>query len=612
MSKPIVPSILRGRLRLSEYTGLLLTAAAVGLLAGLGNVAYRKLLELAHLLLFEEWGNLLGVRSYFPSLLLLPLLPMTGALLLMPLDAWFPGEIRGPGLPRFLESVNLKGAIFRARSIVAHAAGSILTIASGGSAGMEYPIAQIGGVMGSVVGQRLRVGHERLRTLVGCGVAAGIAGTFNAPIAGVFFAEEIVLLRSFGASSFTPLVISSGIGALVARTVEGNHPAFYVPHYILRSPREILFYAGLGLLVAAVAVHFIRTFYAISDSFAAWRIPPRLKPLAGAALTGTVALFLPQVMGNGYEHVEHALAGRFGGWVLPLPEAFLSDDARAALLGPLAGWVLLALALAKIYATGFTLGSGNAGGVFAPSLFIGAMLGGAYGILVNAYFPEIASSPGTYAVVGMGGFLAAAAHAPMTAIFLIFEMTSEYSIILPLMFTSVIGYTVSRHFQRESIETLELARRGIHLEEGREVSVLESIRVADIMNPRVEVIPEAMPLRGILRFIPSSRHVTFPVVDPAGKLSGILSLQDFREMAYEEGLQDLVVAKEMATPDVVTVYPDESLRDALSKIGFRNIEHLPVVSRQDPREILGMLSRRDVVAAYNKALVEHSLRVRES
>jgi CIC family chloride channel protein len=612
LSKSSVSTRLRDRFRVSEYTGLLLTAAAVGLLAGLGNVAYRKLLDLAHRLLFDDWGQILGVHPYFPALLLLPLLPMTGALLLMPLDRWFPGEVRGHSLPRFLEAVNLKGAVFRARTILVDAVGSIMTIASGGSAGMEGPIAQIGGAVGSLVGQRLRVGQDRLRTLVGCGVAAGIAGTFNAPIAGVFFAEEIVLLRSFGASSFTPLVISSGIGTLVVRTLEGNRPAFYVPHYILRNPREIFFYAGLGLLVAGVAVHFIRSFYALSDRFAAWRFPRRLKPLAGAALTGTVAVLVPQVMGNGYEHVEHALAGRFGGWVLPLPEALLSDQWREALTGPLAGWVLLALALAKIYATGFTLGSGNAGGVFAPSLFIGAMLGGAYGMLVNAYFPDIASSPGTYAVVGMGGFLAAAAHAPMTAIFLIFEMTSEYSIILPLMFTSVIGYAVSRHFQRESIETLELARRGIHLEEGREVSVLESIRVSDIMNPRVEVIPETMPLRGILRFIPSSRHVTFPVVDPAGKLSGILSLQDFREVAYEEGLQDLVVAKEIATHDVVTVFPDESLRDALTRIGFRNIEHLPVVSRQDHREILGMLSRRDVVTAYNKALVEHSLRVRES
>lgn len=599
-------------LRVSEQTGLLLTAAGVGLAAGLGNAGYRKLLELAHVLFFEQLGGLLGVRTYYPAVLLLPLLPMAGALLLVPLDALFPGQVRGHSLPRFLEDVNVRGAVLRFRVTLVKTLGSIVTIGSGGSAGMEGPIAQFGGALGSIVGQKLRVRPDRLRTLVGCGVAAGIAGTFNAPIAGVFFAEEIVLLRSFGVSSFMPLVVSSGIGTLVARTLEGNRPAFYVPHYILRNPRELVFYAVLGLLLAAVAVHFIRSFYALSDRFAAWRFPDRWKPLAGAALTGLVAMAVPQVMGNGYEHVEHALAGRFGGWVLPLPEAFLSPEAAGSLAGRYAGWVLLLLAAAKIYATGFTLGSGNAGGVFAPCLFIGASVGGAFGILVNALFPEVASTPGTYAVVGMGGFLAAAAHAPMTAIFLIFEMTSEYSIILPLMFTAVIGHTVSRHFQRESIETLEIARRGIHLEEGREVSVLESIRAADLMNTRVEVIPQAMPLRGLLKLIPASRHVTFPVVDFQGKLAGILTLQDFREAAYEEGLLDLVIAHDLARSDVVTVYPDESLRDALTRIGSRDIEHLPVVSRQDPRELLGMVSRRDIVAAYNRALAEHSARAREA
>ncbi len=236
------------------------------------------------------------------------------------------------------------------------------------------------------------------------------------------------------------------------------------------------------------------------------------------------------------------------------------------------------------------------------------MLGGAFGTLVTAMFPGISAGPGAYALVGMGGFLAAATHAPMTAIFLIFEMTGTYSVILPIMVACVIGYTVSRYLEKESIDTLELARRGIHLEEGREVSVLQSIPVGDIMNPQVETIPESMPLRQILQFIPRSRHVTFPVVDAAGKLAGILSLQDFREVAYEEGLEDLIVAGELGSETVVTVFPDESLRDALEKIGFRNIEHLPVVSRDDPRRILGMLSRRDVIGAYNKALIDRSLR----
>ncbi|MHB8763039.1 MAG: chloride channel protein [Deferrisomatales bacterium] len=574
-------------LRPSEATGVLALAVAVGLLAGAGNLAFRWMIELVHLVVFEGGGRLLGLHGGYPALLLLPLLPGFGALLLAPLDAVFPGEVRGYGLPRFLEVVNLRGAVFRARTVVVKSLAAAITIGSGGSAGMEGPIAAIGGAIGSQVGQALRVGQDRLRLLVACGVAAGVGGTFNAPIAGVFFAQEIVLLRSFEASSFTPIVIASGIGTLVTRAVEGNRPAFHVPHYALKSPWEVGFYMLLGVLVGLVAVHFIRSFYALSDRFAALRAPERVKPVIGALLTGVVGIALPHVMGNGYEHVELALAGQMG------------------------GFLMLFVAAAKVYATGLTLGSGNAGGVFAPSLFVGAMLGGAYGYLVTALFPELSAGPGAYALVGMGGFLAAATHAPMTAIFLIFEMTHEYSVILPIMFCCVIGYTVSRYLQRESIDTLELARRGIHLEEGREVSVLQSLRAGDIMNPRVEAVAETMPLRELLQMIPRSRHVTFPVVDPQGRLAGILSLQDFREVAYEEGLEDLVVAGELATRQVVTVYPDESLRDALAKIGFRNIEHLPVVSREDPRRIVGMLSRRDVVSAYNKALLDRSLRAGE-
>lgn len=568
-----------GRLRPSESGGFLAMALAIGLLAGLGNVVYRELLGLCHLLIFEWGGNLVGAASTFPRSLLLPLLPATGALLLIPLDLLFPGEVRGQGFSRFLETVHLKGAVLRGRSILLRAVSSAITIGSGGSAGVEGPVAQIGGAVGSLVGQRLKVGQERLQTLVACGVAAGIGGTFNAPIAGVFFAEEIVLLRSFGAANFTPLVISSGVGTLVARTLEGNRPAFRVPPYVLQSPWEMLLYAVLGLVIAFFAVHFIRSFHAIGDRFQEWGAPAGLKGVVGAGLAGVIGIALPQVLGNGYPHVETALAGG------------------------LSGLALLALALAKMYATGLTLGSGNAGGIFAPSLFIGAMIGGLFGTLVHILFPHSAAGPGAYALVGMGGFLAAATHAPMTAIFLIFEMTNEYSAILPIMTTAVIGYSVSRHFQPESLETFDLARRGIRLEEGREVDVLRGLRVADAMSSDVETIPEGMRLGQILDVVTSSRHASFPVVDAGGRLTGILSLQDLRAVLYEESLRDLVVARDIDTREVITVHPDESLRDALAKIGFRNIEHLPVMARDDPRRIVGMVSRRDIVSAYNKALL---------
>jgi len=563
---------------------MLAMAMVVGLLGGGANILFRRMIEGVHRVVFTGGSELLHLDRGWPWLLLLPLLPVVGAVLLIPLAALFPGEVRGYGLPKFLEAVNLKGGVFRARTVVVKSVASAITIGTGGSAGTEGPIAQIGGAIGSVVGQTLKVGQERLRTLVACGVAAGIGGTFNAPLAGVFFAHELVLCRSFSAASFVPVVISSGLGALVTRAVEGNQPAFQVPHYLLRTPWESLLYVPLGFVVGLAAVHFIRSFYAIGDRFQGWRAPDWCKAVLGAALTGTLAIAFPQVLGDGYHHVELALAGQFTGWALVL------------------------VALAKMYATGFTLGSGNAGGVFAPSLVIGAMLGGAYGWAVDLLFPGFAAGPGSYALVGMGGFLAAATHAPMTAIFLIFEMTGEYTVIVPIMFACVIGYTVSRWLQPHSIDHLELARRGIHLEEGRETSVLKSIRVANVMNREVESFPESTPLGVMLNAIPSSRHVTFPLVDGAGKLSGIISLQDFREVAYEEGLADLVVAGELGTREVITVFPDDTVHDALARIGYRNIEHLPVVRRDDPRQVIGMLSRRDILSAYNKALIDRSLR----
>jgi CIC family chloride channel protein len=566
-------------LKPDENKAILVIAVVIGVLAGFGNILYRQLIHLVHSTVFTTGESLLKLDSGWPYLLLLPLIPVVGAILLALMDVIFPGQVHGYGLPRFLEIVNLRGAIFKKRTVLVKALASAITIGTGGSAGTEGPIAQIGGAIGSIVGQTLRMGKDRLRTLVACGVAAGIAGTFNAPLAGVFFAHEIVLLGSFSAANLTPVVISAGVGTLVTRFFEGNRPAFHVPEYALGSHWEIPLYLLLGVIVAFVGVLFIRSFYYLSDRFSGWGASTRVKPLLGAFLAGSVGIFYPEVLGDGYEHIEMVISGE------------------------LVGAALVMLALAKILATGLTLGSGNAGGVFAPSLFVGAMLGGAYGTIVAALFPSLSITPGTYALAGMGGLLAAATHAPLTAVFLIFEMTGGYSIILPIMFVCIVGYSVSRYFQKDSIDTLELTRRGIHLEQGHEVSVLQSILAKDIMSREVETFPETMPLREVLRLIPGSRHVTFPLVNAQGLMTGILSLQDFREIAFEEGLHDIIVAKELATEKVITVFPDENLQDALDRIGFRNIEHLPVVSREEPAKAIGMLSRRDIISAYNKALL---------
>ena len=266
-------------------------------------------------------------------------------------------------------------------------------------------------------------------------------------------------------------------------------------------------------------------------------------------------------------------------------------------------WLLLALVVFKSLATSITLGSGLPGGLFAPVLYIGSVIGGAFGYIAQMAFPHAGIAPGSYALVGMGAFLSAATHAPMTAIFLLFELTASYHVIVPIMLSCVIGTAISRHFKKDSLDTVELSKAGIDLEAGKERNIMKSILVGDIMTTKLETIPENMTLRQFTEFISNTRHSNFPLVNSKGEMTGILSIQDFLGAVFEDDLLDLVVVKELATTDVITVFADENLDQAMRKIGYRNIEQLPVVDKENQRKLVGIVSRRDMVSAYNKALM---------
>jgi len=258
-------------------------------------------------------------------------------------------------------------------------------------------------------------------------------------------------------------------------------------------------------------------------------------------------------------------------------------------------------------ATSITLGSGMPGGLFAPCLFLGAVAGGAYGQILELIFPAAHLSSGAYALVGMGAFLAAATHAPMTAIFLLFEITDSYEVIIPIMLACVIGTSISLHLKKDSLETAELTRLGIDLEAGKERNIMKGLAVGEVMSHRVETIPENMTLRHFSEFIQQTHHTNFPLVDELGELTGIISVQDFMGVVFEKELMDLVVIKELATKDVITVHAEEDLDAAMRKIGYRNIEQLPVVDRESHRQLHGIISRRDMVSAYNRALMSRTL-----
>jgi len=577
-------SALQSSFRLSENTFLIILAVVIGLLGGLGNYAFRKTIEFVHWAVFEQSEHLFGysLEEWSLARLAVVFCPVVGGLLVIPLWYWFGKDLKG-GFSAFLEKVNLRGAKLQLRPIFTRGFGSAITIGTGGSAGQEGPIAMIGGAIGSQFGQLFKMSGDRLKVLVACGAAAGVAATFNAPIAGVFFAQEIVLLASFELASFTSIVIASGMATVVSRALLGNTPELYAPVYMVNSYWELLLYVLLGLLIGLLATLFIDTHFRIKDRFAALRLPKLAKPVLGGMLVGIIGLGFPQVFGNGYEFME------------------------TVLLGNQTWYLLAALVLIKAVATSITLGSGLPGGLFAPCLYLGAVAGGSFGHVAVKLFPQFHIAPGAYALVGMGAFLSAATHAPMTAIFLLFEITDSYEVIVPIMLTCVIGTSIARHFKKDSLETVELSRAGIDLEAGKERNIMKSLQVGAVMARDVETIPEHMTLGQFARFIEKTQHTNFPLVNAQNELTGIISVQDFMGVVFERELMDLVVVKELATANVITAHADEDLDQTMRKIGYRNIEQLPVVDRETHRKLVGIISRRDIVAAYNRALMTRTL-----
>jgi CIC family chloride channel protein len=416
---------------------------------------------------------------------------------------------------------------------------------------------------------------------VACGAAGGISAIFGAPLAGVMFSVEVIL-GDFGVQTLTPIIIASVLAAVTHQVFAGWTPRFDVPHHGIIGIREVPLMVLLGLVAAFLSVFFIRALYGIEDRFQAWRAPRALKPAVGMALAGTVALAFPEVLGDGYEATSSAFRGEF-----PLQ-------------------VLVGIVLAKLLATALVVGSGNVGGLFAPSLLIGAALGGFFGGTVDILQP---GGPGTvtvYALVGMGAMIAATTHAPITGILLVFEMTHDYAIVLPAMLAVATSVIVSSRLQRESIYTLKLVRKGIHLKRGVDTHVMSSMRVREVMRPATELIPEDMTFDRLLAFLEGSNHNTFCVMS-GETLTGVISYQDIRTVLSQgrsPELSRLVVAGDVATPDPVTVIPEATLDDAMRLFGLRDLSLLPVVETRDGKKVVGVLHRADVLNAYTRALME--------
>ena len=466
---------------LSHINSLLFLAILTGVSTGFLSVLFRTMLE--HSGDFVKAVSIWlqdNVHNYSVAII-----PIVGAVILVILMRIFPFVVGGYSMPNFLKSIHLQGGLIKTREIFAKMATTTITITSGGSVGVEGPIAQIGGAAGSKIGRLFAMSTNRLKVLIACGSASAIAAQFNAPLAGVLFAQEVIMLGNFGLESFGAIVIACGVATAISRSYYSDVALFDVLNYQLQFS-DFLLVCVMGVLLGLLSCVFIRIFYSTSSIFQKMNIPPLSKPILGAAIVGFLGLFSAGVLGEGYDVIRSVL--HFNNYTIG---------------------ILVVLVVLKIVATSVTIGSGNVGGIFGPSLFIGAVFGALFGSVVHT-FTDLQIQTWFFALVGMGAFLAATTHAPLTSIFLLFELTGDFEVIVPAMFASIIGTSLTKTIMKESIDTMQLAREGIHLEEGREVNILQSIETHQVMHKDFTYLREGDTFATLIKLMSKHKKHYYP------------------------------------------------------------------------------------------------------
>lgn len=560
----------------NENTILLGFAVAIGVAGGLGVVAFYRLIDLAYWILYLTPAVFLtqsGILAYRP---LLTGVGITLAYLIM----------RGPGrgheglnVPDVQRAVAREGGRLPMRPTLARTAASAVTLGSGGAAGSEGPVAVLGAALASFLGRAFRFDPARTKIMVAAGAAAGISAAFNAPLAGAFFALEEIL-GSLAVGAFPPVVVASVVAAVVSHSFLGNNPAFPIPEnygYVLQ--RELLvFYPFLGVIAGLVGVLFVRVFFGTESLVRRLQSPRWTLAFLGGLLVGVLVLLSKGLLvGHGHFAVHLDV---FGGM----------------------SWTSLALlALGSILATSITLNFGGSGGVFTPSLYVGAATGGAFGVALTGLFPDLGLRPEAYALVGMGAVVAASTSAPITGMLLVFEMTNDYEIVLPLMLTTVIANLVARRLEPDSLYSGWLRRRGERLQHGADRDVLAGLRVADAFDPAPAVVGETTPLVQLLEHLGHGAFTDIPVVDQHRRLVGIIPIADLGRLAGEPREKTAgLVASEVTIP-AETVAPGDTLLEAIRRMGVRGAPSIPVVDRATGH-LLGLVSRAHVLALYERAV----------
>ncbi len=569
---------LADRMRLNQNTVNLVLASLIGLIGGFGAVGFRTLIEALQSLAIGNHDHILQTVIAMPWYKKL-FIPSIGGLIIGPLIYYFGKETKGHGVPEVMEAVALRGGKIRTRVMFLKAFVSAVTIATGGSVGREGPIVQIGSSLGSTIGQWLNVGKERLKILVAAGAAAGIAATFNAPIAGVLFSVEIIL-GNYAITTLVPLIMSSVMATIIGRWYFGDIPAFEIPHYELNHALEVGPYILLGLLTGLAAVGFVKLLYTLEDTVEKIPIKGWVKTPVVLLLIGFMILWFPQIYGVGYDTIAQVLTG------------------------DMAWYLLLLLVPIKMLATSITLAAGGSGGIFAPSLFLGAVFGGLFGTVMQLLFPEVVVSSGAYAVVGMSAMVAATTHAPITAFLVIFEMTGDYKLILPLMLCSILASFIASFVMKDSIYTLKLARRGVDLSRGMEVSIMQITRVKEVMDQNMVLLKEGDGFNDLLQKVIHSHHTSYYVIDDNDKFQGAFNVHDVKEVLSEKSLAGLVVAKDLVSLSASTaIERDANLVQCLRKFDLYEIDELPVIDDVASNRLVGKIGRSDIIHFYNREIL---------
>jgi chloride channel protein, CIC family len=589
------------RFRISPVQITFAFSIIIGIVAALGAFAFSYLIHLV-----ESVCRLEGVSESFTLGPWLIIIPALGGLLVGPLIYLFAREAKGHGVPEVMAAVIKNGGRIRPVVAVVKSIASALTIGTGGSAGSEGPIVQIGAGFGSTLGQIFRMPPRRINTFVACGAAGGISAIFNAPFGGIMFSLEVIL-GEFRGLSFIYVAIASVVSALVSRALTGDETIFAIEKLkavlSMSSPWEIFAFIGLGVFIASVSKTFNFILESFEDFYEKLKFPPYLMPATGGLAVGLMAYYATRIIPT--QGLNNPLSVLSVGYYTI--RQILNPENYNTWLSSEGIWMLVLtlamLAVYKIIATSFTLGSGGSGGIFAPSLFIGAMAGGLYGIVLQQIFGYTAS-PAVYALVGMGACFAGAAHAPITAIFILFEMSDSYEIILPIMAAVVVSTLVAHWIKPESIYTAKLKQKGIDITRKDKIDILQGMFIKDVMIRDVQSIPETMTMENLRKQVGTTLHTSLPVVNEAGDLTGVITYKEIHLGVEDTTPDSEMIVRDFMKPNPVTAYPFEPVDQVFKRMKEGFIGIAPVVKSEQVPKVVGVVTYRNIFEAYEKALLD--------